>query len=100
MVAPGEDSYELGGHYVFNPRTGVVHFGWTPVVLGTLQSLGDHTGFRGPSCLPGILNDNDALLLQASTNWAADAADLRQQITDYMGSAGTNIELVCTENNA
>ena len=44
--------------------------------------------------------DSDAVLLQAATNWAADAADLRQQINDYFGSGGTNIELVCTENNA
>jgi hypothetical protein len=39
-------------------------------------------------------------LLQAATNWAGDAANLRQQITDYVGAAGTNIELLCTENNA
>ena len=44
--------------------------------------------------------DSDAGLLQAATNWAADADDLRQQINDYFGSGGTNIELVCTENNA
>ena len=27
-------------------------------------------------------------------------ADMRQQISDYIGPAGTNIELVCTENNS
>src|SRR6185295_14586097 len=36
----------------------------------------------------------------ASSNWAADAANLRQQIQDYFGDAGTNIELVVTENNS
>src|SRR6185295_7983023 len=36
----------------------------------------------------------------ASSNWAADAANLRQQIQDYFGAAGTNIELVVTENNS
>jgi hypothetical protein len=36
-----------------------------------------------------------------ASNWAGDATDLRQQITDYLGAAnGTNIELVCTENNS
>ena len=100
MVAPGEDSYELGAHYVFNPRTGVVHFGWTPVLLGTLQSLGVTPDFAVHHVYPEYQSDNDALLLQAASNWALDAADLRQQITDYMGPAGTNIELVCTENNA
>jgi len=35
-----------------------------------------------------------------STAWFADAAELRQEISDYFGSAGTNIELVCTENNS
>jgi hypothetical protein len=39
-------------------------------------------------------------LLQSSTGWASDAANLRQMITDYVGSNGTNIELVCTENNS
>ena len=45
-------------------------------------------------------SDNDALLLQCSTNWAVDAADLRQQLSDYFGPAGTNVELLCTENNS
>jgi O-glycosyl hydrolase len=40
------------------------------------------------------------LLLQVAVNWAGDAADLRQQISDYLGLAGTNTELVCTENNS
>ena len=43
---------------------------------------------------------NDTVLLQASANWVGDAANLRQMITDYVGSGGTNIELLCTENNA
>ena len=44
--------------------------------------------------------ESDPLVLQSAVNWAADAADLRQQITDYVGTSGTNIELVCTENNS
>ncbi|HKI69084.1 MAG TPA: hypothetical protein VKA67_05810, partial [Verrucomicrobiae bacterium] len=53
-----------------------------------------------PPPSPPPANDSDPLLLQASSNWARDAADLRQQISDYLGPAGTNIELVCTENNS
>ncbi len=52
--------------------------------------------------------DSDPLLLQVAGNpsplnwsdWASAAANLRQQITDYLGPAGANIELVCTENNS
>jgi hypothetical protein len=39
-------------------------------------------------------------LLQSSTTWASDAADLRQQLTAYLGPAGAGVELVCTENNS
>jgi hypothetical protein len=44
--------------------------------------------------------DSDPFLLQCSTAWFNDAAELRQEISDYFGSSGTNIELVCTENNS
>ena len=37
---------------------------------------------------------------QSTGSWAADAADLRQQLTDYLGAAGAAVELVCTENNS
>jgi hypothetical protein len=43
--------------------------------------------------------ESDPLLLQASVNWALDAADLRQQLQDYLGPQSTNVELLCTENN-
>jgi hypothetical protein len=49
---------------------------------------------------PEYGNPSDQSLLQASGNWAGDAADLRQQLTDYLGSSSTNIELFCTENNS
>jgi hypothetical protein len=65
-----------------------------------LSSLGVTPDFMVHHFYPEYLVDNDALLLQAATNWAGDAADLRQQISDYFGSGGENIELLCTENNA
>lgn len=42
----------------------------------------------------------DAVLLQAAESWKRDAADLRQQLTDYIGvAASAGIELIVTENN-
>jgi alpha-N-arabinofuranosidase len=110
VVAPGQDSYVNGNttHPATNSFTGQPHYGWTPLVLATLKSLGitpdfavNHrypeytgSGFQ-PNC-----PDSDPLLLQTARAWADDAADLRQQVAAYFGPTGTNIELVVTENNA
>ena len=101
-VSPGEESYNNGysAHPAHNPRTGADHNGWTPVVLATMKSLGVLPDFLVYHVYPEYGNPNDQTLLQASGNWAGDAADLRQQITDYIGASGTNIELFCTENNS
>jgi alpha-N-arabinofuranosidase len=101
-VVTGEDSNDNGysSHPVYNTRTGTYHNGWTPVVLATLKSLGVVPDFLVYHVYPESGTDNDQSLLQASGNWAGDAANLRQQINDYAGTAGTNIELLCTENNA
>lgn len=109
VAAPGEDSYANGysSHPAVNPRTGQTHNGWMPVLLTTLKGLGvtpdfivhhrypEYTAASNPSG-----SDSDSFLLQCSTAWFNDAAELRQEITDYFGPAGTNIELVCTENNS
>jgi hypothetical protein len=112
VVAPGEDSYVNGNsdhsHPATNSLNGQVHYGWTPLVLATLKSLGitpdfavNHrypeytgSGFQ-PNC-----PDSDPLLLQTARAWADDASNLRQQIAAYFGPTGTNIELLVTENNA
>ncbi|HYG23146.1 MAG TPA: alpha-L-arabinofuranosidase [Verrucomicrobiae bacterium] len=109
VAAPGEDAYANGytTHPVFNARTGGTHYGWTPILLTTFKNLGvtpdflvhhHYPNWTDPSN-PGQSPNNDAAILQATGNWAADAADLRQQIIDYFGPGGTNIELVVTENN-
>jgi hypothetical protein len=118
VMVPGEDSNSNNAaHPVVNPRTGLTHYGWTPVMLATLKSLGVTPDFAiyhfypeytptGVSPVPAA--DSDPLLLQVAgnpcpiiwTDWASAAASLRQQISDYIGPAGTNIELVCTENNS
>ena len=103
MVTPGEDSYVNNhNHPATNSVTGQVHYGWTPVLLSTLKNLNVVPDFlihhRYPEN-PG--SESDAGLLASSTGWASDAANLRGQVTDYMGSSlGAGIELLCTENNS
>jgi hypothetical protein len=101
VVTPGEDSYGIGSNAVINPRTLQSHTGWTPVLLATLTSLGVTPDFiihhRYPQN-PG--GEDDTGLLASSIGWAADASNLRQQLTDYVGPGSTNIELLCTENNS
>src|SRR6266404_623898 len=103
VAVPGEDSYaNYTNHPVVNPVTGQTHNGWTPVMLATLKSLGVTPDFlihhRYPQN-PG--GENDELLLISSSSWANDAGDLRQQLSDYLGTAaGSGVELTCTENNS
>ena len=119
VVVPGEDSYANNeDHVAVNPITGVSHYGWTPVLLSTLKSLGitpdfliyhfywqyttSGLGYYADSA------DSDPLLLQVAGNpspqdwsdWASAAASLRSQLTDYMGAGTSNVELCVTENNS
>ena len=109
VAVTGENSSSNNAtHFAVNPRTGTTNYGWTPILLSTLKSLGvtpdflihhvypEWTDPNNPAASP----DNDARLLASTGNWAADAPDLRQQLTDYLGAAGTNVELLCTENNS
>ena len=111
VSAPGEGSYSNqfnGMHPAYNPRTGQTNFGWTPIMLATLKSMNVTPDFlvhhHYPQYTdgnnPANSSDNDLSLLQSTGNWALDSANLRQMITDYFGTGGTNIELVVTENNA
>ena len=102
VVETGEDNYaNYADHPALNPRTGQTHNGWTPVLLATLKSLGvtpDFVIYHRYAQAPG--SENDAALLASSVTWTNDAADLRQQLTDYLGSTAGAVELVCTENNS
>jgi hypothetical protein len=109
VVVPGEDSNANGytGNPATNLITGQVHNGWTPVVLSTLSSKGVLPDFLIHHVYPQYtasgstaVADSDALLLQSTTGWANDAADLRGQLAGYLGAAGSNIELLVTENNS
>ena len=102
VAVPGEDSYANNtNHPVVNPVTGVTHNGWTPVMLATLHSLGVTPDFliyhRYPQN-PG--GESDQGLLLSNGTWSSDAADLRQQLNDYLGAAGPAVELDNTENNS
>ena len=83
-------------HPVVNPRTGVTHNGWTPVMLTYLRSNNVTPDFLIEHKYPP--SDGDTYNLLWSKTWASDVAGLRQMVTDYLGSAGTNITLECTEN--
>jgi hypothetical protein len=108
VSVPGEDSYiNNSNHAVVNPVTGLTHYGWTPVMLTYLKNMGVTPDFliyhdypEYTSANPTTGTDSDALALQSSTGWAGYAASLRQQLTDYLGSNGTNVELLVTENNS
>jgi hypothetical protein len=106
---PGEDSYNTyDTHPATNSATQQVHYGWTPVMLATLKSLGVSPDFLiyhfypeyTPYDTPAPDDDSDPMVLQVSSQVAGDAANLRMMINDYFGAGGTNIELVCTENNS
>jgi hypothetical protein len=102
-IDPSETSYANGyaDHPVVNPRTGATRYGWTPVMLVTLASLGVTPDFLVYHRYPqGPGAESDAGLLQSSSSWATHAATLRQILTDYLGAPGGNVELLCTEHNS
>jgi alpha-N-arabinofuranosidase len=102
VLIEGEDAYaNYTDHPATNPRTGVAHNGWTPVLLSTLKSLSivpDFVIYHRYEQEPG--NEGDAFLLQAAKGWKTVAAGLRQQLSDYLGAASVNVEIVATENNS
>jgi hypothetical protein len=103
VVITGEDNYaNYTDHPATNPRTLQIHNGWTPVMLATLKSLGvtpDYVIYHRYEQQPG--EESDAGLLQSARTWPNDAADLRQQLTDYLGSGpAAGVEIVCTEHNS
>lgn len=102
VVVTGEDSQaNYADESVVNPRTGAVHHGWTPIMLAQMKTLGiipDFIIYHRYAQGPG--GESDSFLLNSSTTWANDAANLRQMLTDYLGAAGSKVELTCTENNS
>jgi hypothetical protein len=97
VIEPTEDGYaNYTNHPVVNPRTGVTHNGWTPVML---------TYMRSNNCTPDFVIEHnygpaagDTQDLLYPKAWAPDAAALRQMLNDYLGNAATNVTLEVTEN--
>jgi len=117
VAVAGEDSYVNNkNHAATNLITGSIHYGWTPVMLSTLQSLGVtpdfliyHYYFASSSANSSNCADSDPLLMQSADpaaspttfgGWALAATSLQMMIDDYFGSGGSNIELCVTENNS
>jgi len=128
VAVPGEDNYanysanlvtnpatgEVHSGFVTNSVTGQAHSGWTPIMLATFKSLGVYPDFLiyhyYAEYTSGGSNstDSDPLLLQVAddyspltyNDWGSAAASLRQQLSNYLGSPGSNIELCVTENNS
>jgi alpha-L-arabinofuranosidase len=86
-------------HYATNLVTGQGVSGWTPVVLSQLRQAGVMPDFVIYHNYPENGSESDQTLL-ATANWADDAAEFRGEINDFLGSAGTNVEILVTENNS
>jgi hypothetical protein len=101
-VVPGEDAFaNYDEEVVTNPRTGIDHKGWTPIVLSRLRELGALPDFVSYHRYEYDYNDeDDARLLTSAGTWKSDIAALRQMLNDYAGDAGRAIEILCTENNS
>jgi hypothetical protein len=102
---PVQDTEDANANYtdetVTNPRTHTTHNGWTPVLLNALKSLGVLPDFvvyhryeQGP------FGESDAFLLNSSRGWVDNAKNIRQMLTDYLGSDGAKVEVDSTENNS
>jgi alpha-L-arabinofuranosidase len=103
VSVPGEDNYANNtDHPVVNPVTGVTHNGWTPVMLATMKSLGvtpDFLIYHQYPQNPG--SESDQGLLLSTGDWSSDAANLRMQLNDYLGTTvAAGVELDNTENNS
>jgi alpha-L-arabinofuranosidase len=102
VVVTGEDTFaNYTDHPVINPRTGVSHNGWTPVMLDTLKQLGvtpDFLVYHRYEQGPG--GESDLFLLDSAASWPNDAAALRQMLDDYLGSRSRHVELAVTEHNS
>jgi len=103
VVTTGEDNNANGytSHPATNLTTGQIHYGWMPVVMSTLQSLGVQPDFAIYHWYPEYTDSEvDETLLAGAGNWSGDYANLRGMETNYFGPDGTNIELLITENNS
>ena len=101
VAAVGEDSFaNYSSESVTNPRTGVKHSGWTPVMLATLKQLNVTPDYIVYHRFTESGVDCDLYLLTQTGVWASDISNLRQQLTDYLGTKGAATQITCTETNS
>lgn len=97
-----ESSYAVyPENMVTNPVTGQSYYGWTPVVLSTLRSLGvtpDYVTIHRYEQAPGA--EDDAFLIGRATNWSNEIGKLRKILNDYLGSAASSVKIYANENNS
>jgi alpha-L-arabinofuranosidase len=102
VVVIGEDAFaNYPDEVVTNPRTGLTHSGWTPVMLDRLRQLGvtpDFVVYHRYEQGPG--GESDLFLLNSAASWANDATALRQMLSDYLGTNARRVELAVTEHNS
>jgi len=101
VVTGDEDGGGDQQESVENPRTHLIHTGWTSVVLSTLYGLRvipDFVIYHYYPEQPG--SESDTTLLASSRNWSAIAVTIRQLLTDYLRGKASRTQLQCTENNA
>ena len=86
VVVPGLelDPGTNSPHYATNLFTGQVFSGWMPVVMSQLRQAGVMPDFVIYHFYAENGVENDQALL-ATANWAADAAELRGDINDFLG---------------
>lgn len=100
VITPGEDSYvNYPSEVVTNPVTGQPHSGWTPVLLSTLAGLGATPDFVIYHRYLEYNNDCDFTLLTSNGGWESDISNMRMMLNDYLGSAGTGVQIMNTECN-
>ena len=100
----GWDGAAADPHAALDKSDGKTHSGFTPVALATLAANGAYPDFvviHRYVQLDGTHQGDLELLLTGSDGWAADVANTRKMITDYMGTAKSRgIELDVTETNS
>ena len=101
VVVPGEDSYVNNfSRFRLQPPHRPDPLWLDAGGVGHPEQPGSDAGFYGPSLLSGVPGGQRCVFAPGGDQLGGRAADLRQQINDYFGSGGENIELLCTENNA
>ena len=89
-------------HPAYNPRHGTDALWLDAGFAGDFKESGRHAGLCSSTTI--IRRIRAVRTTRGCCNPRPDGrptpTNLRQMITDYVGANGTNIELVCTENNS